>query len=34
MTETILNDKRIAEALTIPDFKLYYEVLVIKIIWY
>jgi hypothetical protein len=34
MEKTILNYKRTARGITIPDLKLYYRTIVIKISWY
>ena len=33
-SKTILNNKRMAEAVTIPDLKLYFRVIVIKTAYY
>jgi len=32
--KTILNNKRTSGSITIPDLKLYYRTIMIKIIWY
>jgi hypothetical protein len=34
IAKTIPNNKRMAEEITIPDFKIYHRVTVIKMSWY